>query len=241
MDLVGWVMSGVQHIPRSEDVPVVRSAAAITHQHNDAQLLRFMGKEAAGIVLLLLQRLLLHTRHADVMCHGFPGLCGHLILHCIIYCTAWYEMCCRCPTLGRPSPSSPGTTSTSCRRAWCTMCQSRSSARPWLWGWTSRGRHQAPECPQRSERGADRSILAQIQIKLQRGHLASPRLRFWNTDINPWMRPQKHTSLTIVLASDFSPHFQPHASCLGFQPWWRRLPAHAILARFQLDHCQAIS
>lgn len=24
VDLVGWVMTGVQHIPRSEDVPVVR-------------------------------------------------------------------------------------------------------------------------------------------------------------------------------------------------------------------------
>ena len=76
MDLVGWVMAGVQHIPRSEDVPVVRPAAAFT-RHNDAQLPHCTTKEAAGhalSVLLLLQGLQLHMHRADVMCHGTPRL-----------------------------------------------------------------------------------------------------------------------------------------------------------------------
>jgi Copper amine oxidase, enzyme domain len=67
VDLVGWVMAGVQHIPRSEDVPVVRPAAAFT-RHNDAQLPCCTTKEAAALALLLLQELplQLHMHHANV-------------------------------------------------------------------------------------------------------------------------------------------------------------------------------
>jgi Copper amine oxidase, enzyme domain len=60
VDLVGWVMAGVQHIPRSEDVPVVRLLRQLT-RHIDALLPHWTTKKAAAIALLAARAALAHA------------------------------------------------------------------------------------------------------------------------------------------------------------------------------------